>query len=200
MGKGACAQWLGAELPVETETWACGAPRLSRPGSSWGYQRPQKHPHMCVTSKSLNQRRPEHLVIRTEVTQKWPPCVLQHSSMTAEHSESLACWVCGSLGCTKYSEMVTPLLGAWQLGRQQFPVQANDLTHEAIRTHKVTRDDIGAVRALPRLLLTHPLGHEREAATCHLLQGVHWVQEDVAQILSDVDASNEQTTWGVMPC
>lgn len=126
-----------------------------------------------------------------------PPCVLQHSSVTAEHSGSLACWFRGSLGCTKYSEVVTPVLGSCQLGRQQFPVQANDLTHEAICTHEVSRDDVGALRAPPRLLCTYPLGHEREAATSHLLQGVHWVQEDVAQVLSDVDASNEQTTWGL---
>lgn len=81
----------------------------------------------------------------------------------------------------------------WQLGRQQFAIQADDLTHEAIRIHEVACDDVGALRALPRLLCTHPLGHEGEAATCHLLQGVHWVQEDVAQVLSDVDPSNEQT-------
>lgn len=24
MGKGACAQWLGAELPMEAETWGLG--------------------------------------------------------------------------------------------------------------------------------------------------------------------------------
>lgn len=95
---------------------------------------------------------------------------------------------------------MTPVLGACQLGRQQFPVQANDLTHEAICAHEVARNDVGALRALPRLLCTHPLGHEWEAATRHLLQGVHWVQEDVAQVLSDVDTSNEQTTWGVTLC
>lgn len=115
------------------------------------------------------------------------------AAMTAGHSRSLACWVCRSLGCTK-TQVVTPVLEVWQLGRQQFEVQADDFTHKTICTHEIACDDVGAVRALPWLLCTHPLGHEREALACHLLQGVHWMQEDVAQVLGDVDASNKQTT------
>lgn len=37
-------------------------------------------------------------MMRTELTHTWPPCVLQHSTMTAEHSGSLVCWVPGLLG------------------------------------------------------------------------------------------------------